>query len=255
MLRNRAEGEGEECPCHCPPTGGVLGEELQLASTRRVLDHRRKAAGPVADQHRDQCEADDDDDGLQQVGERHRPHAAEDRVDHDDGSAEHDCVVEFERTARQHMDHEPECRHLCGCPAQIGQRDCGAGEHLGRLAVALAIEVPDRQQVHPVEEPREQQRREHEAHRGAERVAGHAVQALGRKLGRDGQHGLGAKPRGEHRRHVHVERQRTAGDEVVPRTLHPARGQEPDGYGDGEVEQYEGDQHVDWIRSRKSAGV
>src|SRR5512145_67398 len=48
------------------------------------------AAGEVADEVGHQRQADQDHDRLEQVGEGHRPHAAEDRVDQDHAGADHD---------------------------------------------------------------------------------------------------------------------------------------------------------------------
>jgi hypothetical protein len=118
-----------------------------------------------------------------------------------------------------------------------------AGHDLDQLAVTAPVEIADGQQIHAVEESGKEQRGEHQAHRRAERVAGHALQPVLGKGGADREHGLGAEPGGEDRGHVDVKRQAAAGDEVVARTVHAACGDQPDGDGHGQVQPDKGDQH------------
>jgi hypothetical protein len=91
------------------------------------------AASHVADQDRHQGQADQDDHRLEQVGEGHRPHAAEDGVDQHHRGADHDGGVEVQRAAGQRGDDQAQGGHLRRGPAQVGQHDGQAGQHLHAL--------------------------------------------------------------------------------------------------------------------------
>jgi hypothetical protein len=107
----------------------------------------------------------------------------------------------------------------------------------------LLVEVADGQQVHAVEQPREQQRGDHQAHRRAEGVAGDAAQAILGEGGRYRQHRFGPEPGGEHGGHVHVQWQRAAGDQEVLGNVDAAGRQQPNGDGQGQVKGDESDEH------------
>ena len=149
-----------------------------------------------------------------------------------------------QRAARKDRERQAERGQLRSGPAEVRNGDRDAGRHLDRLAVALSIEVADRQEIHAVERAREERRDKDQAEGRAERVGDHAAQPIAREGGRDRQHGLGAEPGGEHRGRAHVERETAARDQVVLRVVDPLRRPEPDADRDGEVGDDGGDQHA-----------
>ena len=207
MLWNGAKGEGEEGPRHDPPAFAVFGEEVELAVGRCLGDDLGGATGQVTHQQCHQCQTDENDHRLEQVGEGHRPHAAKDGVDHDDCRADEDAAVEIDGAAAENMDDQAQRRHLRRRPAQVRANDGQAGQHFNTLAIALFVEVANGQQVHAVKKLGKQQRRQHQAQAGAKGVAGDARQAVFGKRGRHRQHGFCAKPGCKHRGDVHVQRQ------------------------------------------------
>ncbi len=62
--------------------------ELELAGIQRMIDDGAHAAHFAADLVADEQHADDNDDHLDEVGDRHRPHTAEEGVDQDGAGAD-----------------------------------------------------------------------------------------------------------------------------------------------------------------------
>jgi hypothetical protein len=98
-------------------------EHHQLAVGRGLRDDLAEAARQVAGQQRHQRQPDQDDHRLEEVGEGHRPHAAEDGVDHHHRGADHDAGAQVQRATGQRGDDQAERGHLRRGPAQVGQHD------------------------------------------------------------------------------------------------------------------------------------
>jgi hypothetical protein len=215
----------------------------QLALGRGGLDDLVDAAGLARQRGRDVEQAEDDDRGLEQVGEGDREHAAEQQVDEHHRRAEHDPLLERDAAPGEHVEADAQRQQVRRRPAEVGQRDRRPGADLHRPVVALAVEVADGEQVQPVEAAGEHQRDDDEAGGRAERVGDHARQSVLQEGGGHREHRLGAEPGREHGREVHVQRQASAGGEVVLGAVHAPRGIPADRDGEQQVQGDGGDEH------------
>jgi hypothetical protein len=225
-------------------------EEVEHVARLAELDHAADAARVIRGEDRDDRQADHDDDHLEEVGHRDRPHAAEQRVDEDHQRADHHSGHERDPAIRQQVENQSKRRDLGGDPAKVRDQDDDGAEDLHPLAVPAAIEVADRQQVHLVELPREEHPDQDQAHAGTDRVLYRLFQAAFDELARDAEHGLGAEPGGERRRDDHRERERAPGDGVVGGVLDARRRVQADSDRHQEIECDEADQ-----RHGSSAGA
>ena len=79
-----------------------VGQEVELAVRGRVRDHRADAAGhEAAHLPADVEHAEHDDDHLDEVGDRHREHAAQHRVDEHGGGADDHAPLLRDRRRRR----------------------------------------------------------------------------------------------------------------------------------------------------------
>jgi hypothetical protein len=130
-------------------------------------------------------------------------------------------------------------------PATARPRCCGC---------SAPEEVAQRQQVHPVQRPREHQAEQHQADRRAERVRDQAAKTLVDEGGRDAEDGFGAEPGREHHRQHDHEGQIAAGDDVVARIVHPCGGIQADADRHDDVGNHEPQEHEQIFRLRSLNG-
>ena len=192
-----------------------------------MLDDRADPARHVGNEPRDIEQTQHDDDHLHERRNGHRPHAAEQRVNEHDARADDHACFPGNRALGKDVEDEAERGDLRRHPPEIGKGDADAHHQFHRAVVAPAVEVPDREEIHPVERAREEQPDQDEAQRGAERVGHEAAQPFAQECRGDAEHGLGAEPRGEHGGEHHVERQVPAGCNVVARVVHLRGGDQP----------------------------
>ena len=219
-----------------------LGQDLPEVRLRRERQHVVGAAREVGCVDPDHGEPHDEHDHLDEVGPGDREEAADHDVDQDGERADDHPGVLRHRAAGEHREHESQRRDLRRDPAEVAEDDGRRAEHLHALAVAVAEEVADGQEVLAVEAGREEQAHEDEAHARAERVLDDGTEAALHEPRGDPHDGLGAEPGGERRRDHHREREAAAGEREVGCVLDPRAGPHAEGEGAHEVEHDEDDQ-------------
>jgi len=122
-----------------------------------MVEHQRRAARHVADDPGNVEQADDDDAHLQEVGQRHRPHAAEQGVEQHHAHADVHAGLGRDLAVGEHAEHQTQRGDLCRHPAQVGQDDGDRAQHLHRATEAHAVVVTQGQQVELVERADEEQ--------------------------------------------------------------------------------------------------
>ena len=219
---------------------------LRLSSRlARMFDHDTDAADLAADFAADVEHADDDDDHLQKVGDRHRPHAAEQGIDEDGARTNPHAGELADLAARDHVEDQSQCRNLRSDPAQIGHDDGERGQCFRRTAETPAVEIAYGQQVHAIQRGSEEYADQDQAKCGTERVGHHAVQAFLQEYRGDAEHGLGAEPSGKYGGGDDMEGQVPAGNGEILGAVHASRRPEADGDGDNPVSDDEPEQHGD----------
>jgi hypothetical protein len=101
-----------------PLLGPRLWKELELAGLGGRGDHLGRPAGHVAHQPGDARHADDDHHRLEQVGQRHRPHAAPDACRRAPPRAEDDAGLQRDRAVGKNGEGEAEGGELRRGPAE-----------------------------------------------------------------------------------------------------------------------------------------
>lgn len=179
-------------------TRGGLGQKIEFAVRRRVLNDFVEPAGHAAHQPGDVADAGHDDGHLKEIGQRHRPHAAEQGVEQDDGRADDDAGVVVDLAAREDVEHQPMRGHLRRDPAQVREDDAQAGGDLHHMIVAALVKVADGEELHAIERLREKQTHQDQAQAGTERISDDAVHAFFEEGRGNPQHGFRSEPGGEH---------------------------------------------------------
>ena len=101
-----------------------MRKQVQFSLFLRGSQHDLKAACIVPEKCRDHDQSDHDGHGLDHIGQCHRPHPAEQRIDRDNRCPDHDRLIERQhRRRKEHIDHESQRRQLSTCPTQIRGRD------------------------------------------------------------------------------------------------------------------------------------
>ncbi len=213
-----------------------------------MTDHRPHATHLAADLVADEQHADDDDDHLDEIGDRHRPHAAEERIDEDGAGAyphPHDLA---DLAARHHVEHQAERGDLRPHPAEVGDHDGDGGQHLDAAAELLFVEIAYGQQVHAVQRRGEKQPDQDQAHGGAEGIGDDAVQSFLQESRGDAEHRFGPEPRGEHRGGDHIKRQVAPGDGEIAGVMHTRGRIQADADRNDPIGDDEPQQHVSFLR-------
>ncbi|MNZ84844.1 hypothetical protein D3C78_1036150 [compost metagenome] len=219
-------------------------QEGEFAFAGGVADHIDRATGHVADQPDQVEQAADDDDHLQEVSQRNGPHAAEQGVQQNDDGADDHALGGGQPAIGQHAEDHAQRGDLRGDPAHVGNDDHQAGEDFHVLAVALAEEVADGEQVQAVQRTGKDEADQHQAAEGAERVFDDPGETFFEERRRNTQHRFGAEPGGEHHGDDEGEGHAPASGSVVRGVVHAGGGVKTDSDGDQQVYRYKPDQHL-----------
>lgn len=247
LLRDGSESQSEE-GSHEGEHAGIVQCPVDLHRRKRI-QHAVVGCGfqhashslrhEIGDVRTDDQHSDHDDDHLEEVGHRYRPHASEERVRHDDGGSGDHSGFLGDGSSGEGVEHDAEGDDLRAHPSEIRQHDGDGREHLNRTAVLIAVKIANGQVVSAIEGFREEESDENEAQRSAEGVGHDSRHAFGNEGGRRSEHRFGSKPSREHRRRPYVQGEVASCDDVVLRILYFSGGEEA--YGDGRqyVESYE----------------
>src|SRR2546425_116454 len=112
---NRSRLTARSMTLPAPPAMSLANQASTTRPTTRMIICRKSVtlfggmwSVAVTDFH----QADDQDDHLQEVRHRHRPHAAEQRVGQDGHHADGHAHGNADRAARQQVEHQPQGRDL-----------------------------------------------------------------------------------------------------------------------------------------------
>mmetsp|Transcript_59429 Transcript_59429/g.140489 ORF Transcript_59429/g.140489 Transcript_59429/m.140489 type:complete len:508 (-) Transcript_59429:377-1900(-) len=255
LLRNRAQHHRQARADEHGKLGEAgLGQEAAQVAVPGQVQHLLRPAGQVGREHGNDAQADDQHDHLDEVRPGHGQEAANDDIDQHRQQADDHAGLRAHRAVGQDVEDQAQRRDLGGHPAQVAQDDGQRAEDLDALAVALAVEVADGQQVLLVELGRKEGAHQHQAQAGAEGVLDDGVQAALNEFGRQAHHGLGAEPGREGGGHHHDQRQAAAGDREIAGVLDPCARPDANTQRAEQVEHDENDQrgvHGVWPGGRK----
>ena len=116
-----------------------------------ILGHLAGASGHGSGKIGHQYQTDHNNDHLEEVGQGHRPHTAENRINQNHNRADDHCIADRNIAFRQKMNDESERSYLSSNPAEVRENNEDRTAELNRNSVAASVKVTDGQQTHSIQ--------------------------------------------------------------------------------------------------------
>lgn len=245
LLRDRTKSHrehGREDSDDTHECNWLRSEEWKLAIGNCRWNHIRHTTSITSDIPGNEEHTHHDDDHLEKVRHRHRPHTSENGIDENNSTADKWplCLSEAREGSSfgDDIKDESERDNLCWYPSNIRDNNHDRGEDFYGATVFLSIKITERLDAHPIEWPSKKETYEDETESRTKRIRENPDNPFLEKGRRSAKHGLRAKPRSKGRRNHDIEREPASSEDIVvvrldsPRRIEPYR----DGY--DEIDDY-----------------